>query len=168
MQRVQHRHQDRGHGHQREERKHETRESDRQLDLPRDIAKSGGVQLDQRLGEHDARDDDGAGDQKKDGDDVRGEAPGSRPVSGRERPGECRHERGAQGAFGEQIPQDVRQAEGDAEGVHGIAGTEKIRKNLIADETKDPAGHRRDADDPGRAYELLALRRGGPTRRVAR
>ena len=80
---------------------------------------------------------------------------------------ERRHERGAEGAFGEQIPQDVWQAESDAEGVHGIAGTEKIRKNLIADETQDPAGHRRDADDPGRPYELLAFgrgRRGAPRR----
>ena len=56
MQRVQHRHQHRGRGHQREEREHDAREANRQLDLARHIAKPGGVQLDERLGEHDARD----------------------------------------------------------------------------------------------------------------
>ena len=86
MQRVQHRHQDRGRGHQREEREHEARESNRQRDLSRDIAKPGGIQFHQRLGERDARDDNSAGDQEEHVDDIGGEAPGSRPVPGRERP----------------------------------------------------------------------------------
>ena len=108
----------------------------------------------ERLGEQDARDDDRAGNQEKHGDDIRREPPRGGSVARRERARERRHERGAERAFGEQIAQDVGEAERDAEGVHRIAGAEEVREDLIADESQHAAGHRRDADDASRSDEL--------------
>ena len=73
----------------------------------------------------------------------------SLPFSVRRR-GERRHERGAHRAFGEQIADEVGNAERDDEGVHVVARAEDRGEHLIADEAEDAAGERRGAGQAGR------------------
>ncbi len=79
----------------------------RQLQLAGHVAESARVQVDERLGEHDAGQHDRPGREEQHADDVRREAPDGAAVAGRERAGERRHERRAERAFGKEIAEDV-------------------------------------------------------------
>ena len=94
-------------------------------------------------------------------DDVGSEAPGVRLIRRRQGARKRRHERRAHRAFSEQVTQDVWNTERDAEGIHRVGRTEKIRENLVADQSENPAGHRRSADDPSRSEQAhpASLRR---------
>jgi hypothetical protein len=74
----------------------------------------------------------------------------------RDHAGEQRHEGGAEGAFGEQRAEQVRQAEGDEEGVAGGAGAERRRGEDFPNEAQHAADHGvaadgRDAAEQGHA-----------------
>ena len=66
---------------------------------------------------------------------------------------EGRHERRAHRALREQVADEVRDAERDVEGVHGVAGAEQVGHHLLAREAEDAARHRRRADETGRSRE---------------
>ena len=55
-------------------------------------------------------------------------------------PGKSWHEGGAHRAFGEEVPDQIRDAERDNERVHLVAGPEETSQDLIASEAKDAAG----------------------------
>ena len=61
---------------------------------------------------------------------------------------EGRDEGRAHRAFGEEIADQIGNAERDVERVHLVAGAEERRQHLIADETEDAARQRRDAGEP--------------------
>ena len=94
-----------------------------------------------------------AGDDEQRVDDEIAEAPGALAALRGQRGRERRHERGRHRPFGEQIPQQVRHAERDVEGVHfGPARrTEDRGQHRFAGDTKDAARHRGDADQARRA-----------------
>ena len=64
---------------------------------------------------------------------------------------EGRDERGAHRAFGEEIADEVGDAERDQERVHRVAGAEVVREDLVAHQPEDAAGHGGQAEDAGRA-----------------
>ena len=80
---------------------------------------------------------------------------------------ECRHERGAHGAFGEQIANEVGDAERHDEGVHVVARAEDGGEHLIAEQAENPADERRGAGQAGRAGEERADALRVKRRRVA-
>ena len=59
---------------------------------------------------------------------------------------ECRAHR----AFGEEVTDEVGDAEGDAERIHRVAGAEVVGQDLVADQPEDSAGHGRQAEKAGR------------------
>jgi hypothetical protein len=71
----------------------------------------------------------------------------------REMPGEGGHEGGAHRPFGEEIADQIRNAERHDEGVHLVAGAEQRRQHLIASQTEEPTGQRGGAGDAGRARQ---------------
>jgi hypothetical protein len=66
---------------------------------------------------------------------------------------EGRYERGAHRSFGEQIADEIGNAERDREGVHVVARAIEREDHLIADEAEDAAGQRRETGDACRARE---------------
>jgi hypothetical protein len=66
---------------------------------------------------------------------------------------ERRQERGGEGAFAEQSPEEVGGAERDGERVPGGGGAEVSRAEHVAHEPEDARQQRARADDAGRADE---------------
>ena len=67
------------------------------------------------------------------------------------------HERGAHRAFGEQIADEIGNAERDDERVHLVAGAEERGEHLIADEAENAAGERGGAGEAGRSREAVGV-----------
>ncbi len=119
--------------------------------LPGTSTKSASEQPHQRIGEDGGADDQHAGDQDQGGEDGTGQHPGARLAAGRQLMCEGGHERRAHRTFGEQVADEVGDAEGHAERVHRVAGAEVERQHLIADQAQDAAGHGRQTEQSGRA-----------------
>ena len=62
--------------------------------------------------------------------------------------------------FGEQVAQQVGDAERDQERIHRVAGAEPVGQHLFADQPEHAAGHGGGADDAGRAGEVAGGRSG--------
>src|SRR5437879_11913413 len=79
--------------------------------------------------------------------------------------GEDRHESLREGALGEEAPQQVRDAEGDEEGVGGQAGAEGAGDDEVAQVAQDAADEGQAADRGQGAQEVHARIRplSGPT-----
>ena len=98
-----------------------------------------------------------------------GEPPGRRAALGRGGTGEHGDEGGRERAFGEQVAQQVRDAEGDGERVHDAPAAEQRGEDLLAREPEHAAAQHREPDDAGGpgVQPLAALSLSRPTR-VAR
>ena len=96
-------------------------------------------------------DDEHAGDEQQRVDHRVGEVPRAVAAVQGELPREGRDERRAHGAFGEQVADEVGDAEGDAKRVRGVAGAEVVGEHLIPHQPENAAGHRGQPEDPGGA-----------------
>jgi hypothetical protein len=100
-----------------------------------------------------------------------GEAPGRGVVLQNHGLAEDGDEGRRQGTLGEQVAQQVGDAERDGERVHDAAAAEQRRKHLLANQAEHAAAEHRQPDDPGRAGIqplgacLRPGRRGGAVRR---
>ena len=153
--------------HHREERQHDARQRDRELEFAGDAAEVARVGGHERPGEHDAGDDDSARDEQQRGDQVVGQMPRVVFAVQREAPREGRHERRAHGPFGEEIPDEIGNAERDDERVHVAAGAEERRQHLIAGESEDAAGQGGGAGDAGRPRKQRRPRQAPSLRRTS-
>ena len=102
-----------------------------------------------RVGKHDPKYDEGARHDEQRVDDEIAETPRGVPSVVGQRAGEGRDEGGGHGPFGEQVTQQIRYAERHVEGVHLDAGSEERRQYHLPRDPEYPAGHRRNADEPG-------------------
>jgi hypothetical protein len=154
--RVQHPHARRGHRDQREEGEHHLGEPGRELELARYGGVAGRDQPGERSGQQHAGKRDGTGDDQEAADDDPAQLPRGRPASLLQLARERRDERGAHGPLGEEVPDEVGQAERDVVRVHVIAGAESDEQDLVAQQPEHAAAHRCRADKAGRPRETGA------------
>ncbi len=138
--RVEHAHHGRRNRHERQERHHDPREPDGEIELAGYRREALGVQRHQRTCEEQTEHDEPAGNEEQRVQDVVPKPPCIVFPPQREVPREGRNECRAHCAFGEQIADQIRHAEGDEERVHFVAGAEHRGKHLFANESEDSAG----------------------------
>ena len=120
--------------------------------LPGVAANRGAIRLVIGPGKDDPEDHQAAGNDEQRVDHEVAEMPRRVAPFARERTGERGDEGSRHRAFGKEIAQQVRDSEGDVERVHfdATAGAEQCREDRLAGDTQHAAGHRGDADEPGR------------------
>jgi len=127
-----------GQGDEQKKGEHDRRHLPGQGQLARDLVKAVGDEAGQRSGRQDADQDDQADHQEQDIEDVRGKA-----ILGLRALllliGQDRNEGRGQGVLGEQVAEQVGDAEGGPEGVVGQPGSEEMVDDHLADQSQDPA-----------------------------
>ena len=153
VQRVEHAHgrcRDGNHGKKWQD---DARELNCQFELAGHLFEIARIRADERRGEHDSGNDQRAGDDQQRVQHVVPEAPRIVLSAQREMPGEGGHEGRAHRSLGEEIADQIRNAERHDEGVHLVASAEQRRQHLIASQTEEPTGERGGAGDAGRARQ---------------
>ena len=142
---------------------------DRELELARDRRRSpGAIARDDRGREPDAEQAERADDDGERVHDQVREPPRRGLAVALELLREGGDEGGRERALGEQVAQQVRDAEGGDEGVELAAGAEEDGEHLLADEAEDAARQDAGADDAGAARELRAAAALRPRRQRCR
>ena len=136
VERVQHAHQRRSDGYQSEERQHDSRECDRQLEFARYACIVSCEESRERFREDDARHDDCACDDHERVDELIAELPCGCFAALGQSPRKRGDERSTHGPFGEEVAHQVRNAVRDVERVHRVAGAEQVGQNLVTHESK--------------------------------
>ena len=156
---VQHPHRDRGERDERQERHHHAREAHGELGLAGRVVEARSDPRDERPGQQDAENDHEAQYHGQEGQHAVGELEaGLRPAFLADA-GVGGHEGRGERPLGEQVPQQVRDAEGDPEGVRVVARAEKRREHLLADEAEQARHERHRRHDARRPRDV---RRFGP------
>ena len=126
-----------------------------QFGLSRDQAEIRGEKRDDRPGQKDAEQGEQAEGNSKKGQDIGGQPPGVRLPSGGVVVGKDGDKGGGQGAFAEEISQQVRDAEGDDKGIIGKTGAEHAGKDLFPDQAENTAAHYRSPDGSRRSGDAV-------------
>ena len=127
--------------------------------LPGTRLKSAAYAVTSGRGEDDAGGDERGGDDEQRVEQVVAQTPRVVFAVEREPARERRHERGAHGAFREQVANEVRDAERHDEGVHVVAGAEDGGEHLIAQQAENAAGECGGAGQAGGTRKQRRTRR---------
>ena len=113
-----------------------------------------------RISEHDRQDHDHAGHDQKRIDDEVAKSPGRIAPATLQGAGERRHEGRGHRPLRKQVTDEVGDAKGHVEGIHGRSrrGPEQTRQHHFADDAQEAARHSGDANRPGRAGQTRAHR----------
>ncbi len=135
---------------QYDDREEDTREADGQIDVAARIAE----RPHQNRGNEDEQSREPAEREEHEPEDRRGDAPSSLPLALLEQVAEDGNERSGESSVGEERPYEVRDLEGDGEGVDLPVDPEVVRGDHLADETEHPGDTRGQREEKRRAGEL--------------
>jgi hypothetical protein len=152
------------HGHRRErdqgqERHHDARQEDRELGLAGDVVEAGGQQGYEGLREDDARGHQHAQDRRQQRQQPGDQAMGLRAAALLQGPRVGRDEGGGERPLREHVAQQVRDPEGDQEGVGLEAGSEEGGEDLLAHEAEQARDEGQGGDEAGRPGQAGGARR---------
>ena len=157
---IQHSHRQRRQGDHGQEGEHDPRQGGGKFGFTGNLTKPGRDDSHQPGREQDA----GNGDESEDDDqciqDQIRQPPGRLITFFGKLLGKCGDERRRQGAFGEEIAQQIGDAERRDKRVEFAVGPEQSREHLFADETEHATAQHREADRARRAGDAVALAHG--------
>jgi hypothetical protein len=134
---------------QDDDREQSTREADGEVDVPARVAEEA---QDVRR-EKDEQRRQRAEPEQHQPEQRRGDPPGAAPVAPLEELAEHRDERAGERGVRHERTHEVRDLEGDREGVDPAPAAEVVRGDALADETEHPGEPGRDREDRGRARQ---------------
>ena len=112
--------------------------------------KAGSEGRHERTGEGDSQQDHGQEHEAHDGGHAPGQSERGFPPVLQQGAGVGRDERGREGSLGKEVAKQVRDPEGDLEGVGVPAIAEEGREHLLADQPEQPRDHGQRGDEPDR------------------